>query len=108
MAEPISAVPLPPQANETGTTSAAIAARPPIVVPVATSSYPDTSVSLETNSTSNRLYKQIRQMMLDAVSGARSKVRYWADEKPLHLAAAIGLAAFVAGVGLRLWRRNHE
>jgi hypothetical protein len=47
-------------------------------------------------------------MMLDAVSGARSKVRYWADEKPLHLAAAIGLAAFVAGVGLRLWRRNHE
>jgi hypothetical protein len=57
---------------------------------------------------SGRGYEAARKTLLDAIADARRKLRYVADEKPLHLVLGVAVAAFLAGVGLRLWRSHYE
>jgi len=57
---------------------------------------------------SGRGYEAARKTLLEAIGDARRKLRYMADQKPLHLVLGVAVAAFLAGVGLRLWRSHYE
>jgi len=61
-----------------------------------------------TRARAERGYGAARKTVLDAIADARRKLRYVADEKPLQLVLGVAVAAFLAGVGLRLWRSHYE
>ena len=51
----------------------------------------------------------VRDSAIQGVDRARRRLRYWADEYPLQLLAAIAGAGFLTGVLVRIWRsKNYE
>ena len=60
------------------------------------------------SSAGERAYEAARKAVLDTIARARRNFRYMADEKPMQLVMGVAIAAFLAGVGLRLWRSHYE
>jgi len=48
----------------------------------------------------------MRGVAIQGADRAGRRFRYWTDEYPLHLLAAVAGLGFVAGVLLRIWRSN--
>jgi ElaB/YqjD/DUF883 family membrane-anchored ribosome-binding protein len=56
-----------------------------------------------------RSVESAKRKLADSTDQLRKKIARFANERPLHFIAAIGGAAFVVGVTLRIWRSNsHE
>ena len=83
-----------------------VGARPEIVDPRPTLVLRSKDTSARAGS--ERVYQAARKTLLDAIAGARRNLRHMADEKPMHLVIGVAIAAFLAGVGLRLWRSHYE
>lgn len=55
-----------------------------------------------------RRAQDLREAAIDGVRRTRRQARRFANEKPIHAVLAIGGAAFLVGVVLRIWRSSRD
>jgi len=104
MADPSAIRPLSIESHKLGT----VGARPEIVHPRPTLIRRTRDTSARFRTATERVYEAARKRLLDTIARARRNLRYAAEEKPIQLVMGVAIASFLAGVGLRLWRRHYE
>ena len=55
-----------------------------------------------------RSWESIQRAVSDVARRAADKIRQLKRDRPLEIIAGVAGAAFLLGVGLRLWRSRHE
>ena len=59
-------------------------------------------------SAAERSLRATRRKLSDATTSLNRSVRRFKDERPLHFVGVVAGMAFVAGVGLRIWRSKRN
>jgi hypothetical protein len=98
MAEPISAFPIPPQGTGRVEPRQAIPRSRTTQLPVPPASSPGGVIQ--------HSFRSACSVFSNSISTLSRRLRYFADERPLHLLAGIAAASFLAGAALRVWRSN--
>jgi len=55
-----------------------------------------------------RTLQHVQDIALTALDGINRAATQMAEERPIQLVVGVGIAAFAAGSGLRIWRSHHE
>ncbi|HTM35232.1 MAG TPA: hypothetical protein VL156_00660 [Terriglobales bacterium] len=108
------ALPALPKATSTNT---AVKARVlPLTMPLERSREPETmsidqaarKLGLHLRSGVEHSYRQVSRAMRGTWDQSRRRFHHISREHPLRLVMGVGVAAFIAGAALRIWRSNHD
>jgi hypothetical protein len=102
MAQPISAFPIPPEGT------GRVEARPPLPRS-RTTKFPVSSSSAARRPSQGVIQHSFQtacNVFSKSMSDLSRRVRYFANERPLHLLAGIAAVSLLAGAALRVWRSS--